>query len=117
MNKMNTRISIASERRTAMDRPLPSAKSHKFPVGAKIAIVGKRDGSFKDENGKDLPNDKLEVEVTNAGEENGKYLFPVREYLKATIADGSEDLFTEEAGATYFPSAFTITASADRTRS
>lgn len=107
-------ISISSDRRVEMDRTLPSAKSQKFPAGTVIEVVGMRAGTYEID-GKEVANDKLEVNVTGAGEaQNGKYLLPCREFLKAKTAEGSEPLYNEEGGNTHFPAQFKVVSSEDR---
>lgn len=105
---------MSSARRSQMDKTLPSAKSHKLPVGAIIEITGKKEESYTLGN-EVVPNDKLRINVQGAEAKNGEYYFPVRELLKAKTANGSEPLFTEEGGETFFPSKLTVVSSEDRT--
>lgn len=110
---MSREISISSARRSEMDRPLPSAKSVKFPVGSIMEIVGLRTDSYT-VNGEEQANDKLEVSVTGAGTLDGKFILPVRELLKAQVAEGSAPLYNEEGDRTFFPTRLEVKASEDR---
>lgn len=105
-------ISMSSARRAKMDRPLPSTKSIAFPVGTVIEIIGIREASYK-VDGIDQPNDKLVVRVAG-GDKTGTFLMPVRELLKGAVSEGSEALFSEEDGNTFFPAKLTIAKAEDR---
>jgi len=109
---MNT-ISLATNRRLEMDRPVPSAKSHKFPAGAVISIEGITEDSYI-ADGKEQANDKLHISVANAGAKDGKYILPCREFLKMSTTDDSESLFSEEGANTIFPASFEVKSSEDR---
>lgn len=106
-------ISLPTNRRLEMDRPVPSAKSHKFPAGAVITINGITQDSYM-ADGKEQANDKLHITVSNAAGKDGKYILPVRELLKMETTEDSEALFSEEGENTLFPASFEIKASADR---
>ena len=110
---MGKTISLPTNRRLEMDRPVPSAKSHKFPAGAVISINGITQDSYM-ADGKEQANDKLHITVSNAAGKDGKYILPVRELLKMETTEDSEALFTEEGENTLFPASFEIKKSADR---
>jgi len=99
---MNKTISIASARRQQMDRALPSAKSIAFPVDSIIRLHSLETATYKDRNGEELPNDKFVAEVQAPDGKITKCTFPVREILKATVAEGSKAMYSEEGKQTHF---------------